>query len=70
MKNTPITVEHYLSILNDLVPQGWIPTGEFMTMKFLKDGIKYDLKNADLSKLDIIEDGGFFVIDEDDVEFG
>ena len=62
MKSTPMTVNRYLSIINELIPKGWMPIGAFGSMTFRKNGKNYDLSAADLTKLEIIERNGSFLI--------
>ena len=61
MKPTPMTTERYLSIINDLVPKGWLPVGAFGSMTFRRNGRNYDLSAADLTQLDRIEREGLFL---------
>ena len=61
MKNTPTSLEKYLSIINQLVPEGWLPVGSFGSMVFRKNGKNYDLSAADLSQLELIERQGLFI---------
>ena len=60
MKDEPITAERYMQIINMLMPRGWMPIGEFGTMKFRKNGLSYDLSSADLNQLDRIEANRLF----------
>lgn len=63
MKETLITAEKYLSILNKLIPKGWIPIGKFGSMQFHQNGKNYDLSAADLEQLERIESEGLFLIE-------
>lgn len=64
MKPKKKKIAEYMQIINRLIPLGWIPAGEFGTMKFTKSGKTYDLSAADLNKLDEIERKGSFLISE------
>jgi hypothetical protein len=61
MKPTPMTAERYLAIINDLIPKGWMPIGQFGSMTFRRNGKNYDLSAADLGQLDRIEREGLFL---------
>jgi len=61
MNDTPRTIEQYLAIINRLIPIGWMPVGEFGSMKFRRNGLNYDLSAADLNQLENIEREGHFV---------
>jgi len=56
-----MTADKYLKIINDLIPKGWLPIGQFGSMIFRKDGKDYDLSAADLNQLERIEREGLFL---------
>ena len=58
-----MTAEQYLQIINKLIPKGWMPIGQYGSMKFRKSGRNYDLSAADLGQLNRIESEGLFVIE-------
>jgi hypothetical protein len=60
MNDGPMTAERYMEIINRLMPLGWMPIGEFGSMRFRKGKKSYDLSAADLDQLGRIEAEGLF----------
>lgn len=64
MKPTKLSRENYIKACLGLWAKGWYPCGDYesQSMHFLRNGKIYDLSAADLTKLDLIEEKGLFLV--------